>query len=180
MFVLLLSRRGPDRRSASLTPSARIPHHLLPRAPVPRAGGALIGMTVDVSRTRILVVEDEESNRTLAERVLTSAGYEVRTAANALDALALIPGELSFELFLLDIMMPGMQGTELAERIRAIQPDAKILFFTGYSEPLFQGRSVLRPHEAFVQKPVGIRDLAEAVSQVLFGHPRGPAGARKS
>lgn len=136
-------------------------------------------MSPDVRKTRILVVEDEESNRTLAERVLLAAGYEIRTAANALEALALIPREARFDLFLLDIMMPGMQGTELAERIRAIYPDARVLFFTGYSEPLFQGRSVLRPTEAFVQKPVGIRDLEEAVSQALFGHARGPVGARK-
>ena len=135
-------------------------------------------MSGEVIKTRVLVVEDEESNRTLAERVLTAAGYEIRAAANAHDALALIARERRFDLFLLDIMMPGMQGTELAERIRLVQPDAKVLFFTGYSEPLFQGRSVSRP-EAFVQKPVGIRDLEEAVSQVLFGHTRGPAGARK-
>ena len=128
----------------------------------------------DVSKTRVLVVEDEESNRTLAERVLNAAGYEVRTAPNAHDALTLVEGEPRFDLFLLDIMMPGMQGTELAERIRGFYPDARVLFFTGYSEPLFQGRSVLRPAEAFVQKPVGIRDLEQAVSQALFGHPRGP------
>jgi two-component system, cell cycle sensor histidine kinase and response regulator CckA len=136
-------------------------------------------MAADADKTRVLIVEDEESNRTLAERVLTAAGYEIRAAANAQEALALIARERRFDLFLLDIMMPGMQGTELAERIRLVQPDARVLFFTGYSEPLFQGRSVLRPTEAFVQKPVGIRDLEEAVSQALFGHTRGPGGARK-
>jgi two-component system, cell cycle sensor histidine kinase and response regulator CckA len=136
-------------------------------------------MAVHVPSIRILVVEDEESNRTLAERVLTAAGYQLRTAANAPDALAVVEREGLFDLFLLDIMMPGMQGTELAERIRQSYPEAKMLFFTGYSEPLFQGRSVLRPTEAFVQKPVGIRDLEQAVSQALFGHTRGPAGARK-
>jgi two-component system cell cycle sensor histidine kinase/response regulator CckA len=135
-------------------------------------------MSADVRKTRILVVEDEESNRTLAERVLIAAGYDVGTAANALEALALIPREPRFDLFLLDIMMPGMQGTELAERIRAVYPDARVLFFTGYCEPLFQGRSVLGPAEAFVQKPVGIRDLEEAVSQAVFGHTRGPGVPR--
>ena len=123
---------------------------------------------------RILVVDDEPSNRALAERVLVSVGYAVTTAANAEEALALIQRGPGFDLFVLDILMPAMRGTELAARIRQLHPDAKVLYFTGYGEYLFQDGRPLHDNEAFLLKPIRIRDLAEAVSLMLFGHARGP------
>ena len=123
----------------------------------------------------MLVVDDEPSNLALAARVLTAAGYAVTTATNGDEALDRLRDASRYDLFVLDVMMPGMSGTELAARVRLQQPDAKVLFFTGYSERLFSGQRLLNENEAFLQKPVGIRELEEAASLILFGHLRGPS-----
>ena len=125
---------------------------------------------------RVLVVDDEPSNRALAERVLLANGYAVDTASDGDEALNLVREQARYDLFVLDIRMPGMEGTELAVRIRQRQPDAKILFFTAYSDQLFEGKRLLDEHEAFIEKPVSVRELAETVSLMLYGHLRGPAG----
>jgi DNA-binding NarL/FixJ family response regulator len=79
-----------------------------------------------------------------------------------------------FDLYVLDVLMPGMRGTELARRLRAAVPGAKILYCTGYDCHLFKQQPVLPENEAFIQKPISTREIAETVSLLLFGHTRGP------
>ena len=122
---------------------------------------------------RLLVVDDEEYIRNFAERALRFAGYEVRLASDGPEALAIVEREGSFALFILDVAMPGMSGDELAEKLRRSQPDAKVLYFTGYSDRLFRDRNRLGDNEAFIDKPVTITGLLEAVSLALFGHTSG-------
>jgi len=128
--------------------------------------------------TRVLVVDDHASNLDIAVRVLTLAGYVVTSATNAADALKLVDAEGPFDLYVIDVMMPGMRGTELAQRLRATREGVKILYFTGYDSLLFQDSPVLPDNEAFLRKPVSTRDIAEAVSLLLFGHTRGPERGR--
>jgi|SRR5581483_3325044 len=118
---------------------------------------------------QVLVVDDEESNRTFVTRVLTSEGYAVATAADGHEALRLLEQHGAFDLYLLDVVMPQMHGDELARRIRQGNPDAKILYFTGYADRLFESRGVLWEHEAFIEKPVTVKGLLEAVSLILTG-----------
>jgi CheY-like chemotaxis protein len=122
----------------------------------------------DIRPPRLLVVEDEQSNRELMERVLRNAGYQVVVAANGDEALARIEEPGHFDAFVLDVMMPGMRGTELAQRIRARDPDAKILYVTGFSGRLFENTALLDSNAAFLDKPTSNRDLLEAVSLLLF------------
>ena len=122
----------------------------------------------------VLVVDDEALNLGVAKRGLVKGGYHVDVAANAGEALQIINDQPPFDLYVLDVMMPGMRGTELADTIRSRQPDAKILFITAYSDQLFHGSRVLRDTEAFVDKPFTRESLLEAVSLLLFGHTRGP------
>ena len=70
--------------------------------------------------------------------------------------------------------MPQMRGDELARQLRQRNLDVKVLFFTGYSDHLFAERAVLWQNEAFVEKPVSLKGLQEAVSLLLFGHINGP------
>lgn len=121
------------------------------------------------------MVDDEELARQVAERAFAKGGYEVTAASNGHQALTHVEqSPAPFDLYVLDVMMPAMKGTELAERIRRRQPDAKVLYLTGYSDYLFpKGRSVLPGNEAFLDKPASINALLESASLLLFGHTRG-------
>ena len=125
----------------------------------------------------VLVVDDEPSVCVFAERTLRMAGYEVMVATDGPEALKLVEARREpFALFVLDLVMPEMRGDELARQLRTRDLDAKVLYFTGYSDRLFEHRQTLWEHEAFIEKPVTVRELLEAVSLLLFGHTDGPAG----
>ena len=125
-------------------------------------------------RVRVLVVDDDVLNRRVAERAFEVGGYEVVAAASGPEALTRVEASPeAFDLYVLDVMMPTMKGPELARRIRERQPDAKVLYVTGYSDYLFTGRNVLPGDEAFVEKPVTRKALLESASLLLFGHTGG-------
>jgi two-component system cell cycle sensor histidine kinase/response regulator CckA len=132
-------------------------------------------MSAPVADTlRVLVVDDEESIRLFAERALRGAGYEIVVASSGPDALRLVETDTRFDLFVLDVQMPRMRGDELARQLRQRNLDVKVLYFTGYSDRLFAERAVLWQNEAFIEKPVTLKGLQEAVSLLLFGHLNGP------
>ena len=125
-------------------------------------------------RYRVLIVDDESPILAFVDRVLRDAGYETAPAPNAEAALALASTP-PFDLLLTDLMMPGMQGDELARRLRQQQPDLKVLYLTGFSDRLFDARPILWANESFLEKPVTSKALLEAVSLALFGHTHGLA-----
>lgn len=117
----------------------------------------------------ILLVEDEELVRSLTQRVLEGKGYRVFAApcpADALDLHARVPGKV--DMVLTDVVMPGMGGRELTERLREIQPDIKVLFMSGYTsdEVLRQGIHEEQVH--FIQKPFSPDGLLRKVREVLI------------
>ena len=120
--------------------------------------------------TRVLIVDDEESVRTFAEGALRFAGYETAVAGAGSEALRIWNDRGPFDLLLADVVMPGIPGNELARQLRLLEPDLKVLYFTGYSDRLFMDRTTLWENEAFVEKPVNMSGLLEAVSLMLFGH----------
>jgi CheY-like chemotaxis protein len=122
----------------------------------------------------LLIVDDEPSNLKYAERVLRDTGYRITVASNGAEALSIANAQGPFDLFVIDVMMPEMRGDELAQRLRDTDPNVKVLFFTAYSDRLFEGEA-LAPQDAFLDKPANIKGLREAVSLALFGHMHGPA-----
>jgi CheY-like chemotaxis protein len=124
-------------------------------------------------KRRVLVVDDEETVRTFAGHVLSEAGYDVVTASDGPQALRLVEQQRPFDLFLLDVVMPQMCGDELGRRLREQDPDVKVLYFTGYVDQLFEQRRILWENEAFIEKPVTLNGLLEAVSLLLFGSAGG-------
>jgi two-component system, cell cycle sensor histidine kinase and response regulator CckA len=117
------------------------------------------------SRPTVLVVDDEAGVVTLVSRILASQGYELLTAMSGGRALEI--GTSSgrvIDLLLSDLHMPDMTGRELATRLRAVQPGMKVLYFTGGCCGVSDGLTALKPHEAFIQKPITIAGLREAVS----------------
>lgn len=122
---------------------------------------------------RLLIVDDETSLRLFSARAAGEAGYRVTTASDGPEALRIVETMGRFDLYLVDLMMPLMRGDELARRLRANDSGAKVLYFTGYSDTLFEGRQALLETEAFIEKPVSVNGLLEAISLQLFGHTRG-------
>ena len=121
---------------------------------------------------RVLIVDDEESIRTFAERVLHRVGYEIAVASGGPEALKIAETQAPFDLLLADVVMPDMHGDELARRLLRLEPDLKVLYFTGYSDQLFAERTTLGANEAFIEKPVTTQGLVEAVALMLSGHTR--------
>ncbi len=116
----------------------------------------------------ILLVEDEESVRRLARRILNGLGYRVLVADNAQEALRLL-GQRSgpLDLLLTDVVMPGMSGPELAELVAAEQPGLKVIFMSGYTTESMEQHGVLESGRAFLQKPFTPQALSYLLRQVL-------------
>jgi len=115
---------------------------------------------------RILLAEDEDAMRTYLARALENAGYEVVAVDRGTAALPYLESQ-RFDLLLSDIVMPEMDGIELAQRCAEICPDTKVMFITGFAAvTLRAGREA--PQAKILSKPFHLRDLVLEV-QRLFG-----------
>jgi PAS domain S-box-containing protein len=126
----------------------------------------------------ILVVEDEAGVRHMMARALEDAGYRVLQAAGAAEAIEVVartPDKIN--LLLTDIVMPGKNGRELAERVEELSPGIPVLFTSGYTDGEIQRRGLLQPGAAFVQKPLTPRALALAVQKTLEAASPLPGGS---
>ena len=121
------------------------------------------------TRVSVLVVDDEDAVRRFVERVLRESGYRTATAADGPDAIAVASELDALDILVTDVMMPQMQGDELARRLRQSQPGLKVLYLTGYSDRLFKDKITLWQDEAFLDKPCSVSGLRQAVSLLLFG-----------
>ena len=116
----------------------------------------------------ILVVEDDALVRRVARRILTSVGYTILEAADGHQALQVVadhPGEI--DLLLTDVIMPGMNGKELAERMIPGVPEMKVIFMSGYVDNLVVHQEIVEPGIDFLQKPFDVKDLLHKVRETL-------------
>jgi CheY-like chemotaxis protein len=123
----------------------------------------------DAGQETILLVEDEEGVRNLIERILTSRGYRVVDAPDPLAALELLEHEEHVDLVVTDVVMPGMGGGELAERVRERLPDVRVLFISGYADDEMVRHGVVAGEVPFLQKPFTGSDLLREVRGILDG-----------
>lgn len=116
----------------------------------------------------ILLVEDEEALRTLARNCLESHGYCVLEAADGKAAMARA-GEHTgpIQLLLTDVIMPGMNGRDLANRMTALHAEMKVIYMSGYSNDLIAQYGVLDPETLLLEKPFTLRALLTKVHQAL-------------
>jgi len=115
---------------------------------------------------RILLAEDDESMRRFLVKALERARYEVISFANGADAYERLKEE-PFTLLLTDIVMPEMDGIELARRANELDPELKIMFITGFAAVTLNSDQVM-PHDAKVlSKPFHLRDLVNEVERLL-------------
>ncbi len=122
-----------------------------------------------VGTETILLVEDEPLVRQLNARILRKQGYDVIEAMNGDDALSFIREHQKRKIHLLftDIVMPGINGTELAERIKEISPNIKTLFTSGYTDETVLRYGVLESRLAFLQKPISPQMLVRKIREIL-------------
>ena len=119
-----------------------------------------------VNRTpRILLAEDEEAMRTYLERALTNAGYSVSAVDRGTDAVPLLETG-DYDLLLSDIVMPEMDGIELAQRCAEISPRTKVMFITGFAAVSLRA-SREQPAAKVLSKPFHLRDLVLEVERVF-------------
>jgi two-component system, cell cycle sensor histidine kinase and response regulator CckA len=115
---------------------------------------------------RILLVEDEDMVRAVAERALTRQGYVVETACDGEEALAMFAGGKGYDLIVSDVVMPNMDGPAMARQLRAKYGNVRILFMSGYAEEQLR-QSINLDNVAFLPKPFSVQQIAEAVRDAL-------------
>jgi DNA-binding NtrC family response regulator len=117
---------------------------------------------------RILVVDDEPSIRHLLQQALADEHYDVETAGTALEALGRL--EISqFDLAIVDLLLPGLNGLDLAEAIRMLDPGTPVILMTAYGTTAFESMAVHPAISHYLHKPFALDRLITLVSQV-FGH----------
>jgi two-component system cell cycle response regulator CpdR len=114
---------------------------------------------------RILLAEDEEAMRTYLERALTNAGYQVSAVDRGTEAIPLLESG-DFDLLLSDIVMPEMDGIELAQRCAEISPHTKVMFITGFAAVSLRA-SREQPTAKVLSKPFHLRDLVLEVERMF-------------
>jgi CheY-like chemotaxis protein len=114
----------------------------------------------------ILLVEDEDSVRALARRTLEAMGYRVLEAADGPEAVEIARHE-PIDLLLTDMVLPGMGGGAIAAHIHEIQPEAKVLYTSGYTDDMIVRGGLLERGAAFLEKPFTPSILARRVRDVL-------------
>ena len=136
-------------------------------APIDVTPASPAAETRDGSET-ILLLEDEEAVRALAERVLTQHGYRVLAAATPGEALGLAAGyEDGLHLLLSDVVLPGMSGTSLADKLLADRPGLCVLYMSGYTDDAIVQNGMLGRDRPFIQKPFTPEALLRKVRWVL-------------
>jgi CheY-like chemotaxis protein len=147
-FKVLLPRASKEPSASPVAP---------PREQLPSGG-----------HETLLIVEDEPVVRKLTVRALSEKGYHILEAEDGPSALAEAnshPGEL--HLLVTDVVMPGMNGKELADQLTAERPDLRVLYISGYAEHAVVRQGVLQEGIAFLSKPFDLAELARTVRKVL-------------
>lgn len=125
-------------------------------------------ITMPTGTETILLVEDEEQVRRAALEVLKALGYQVFEASSGLQAIQL--AEIykdPIDLLLTDVIMPRMNGRDLAKQVKALHPETAVLYMSGYDDDIISNHGVLEENVRFLNKPFTPSKLAEKVREVL-------------
>jgi CheY-like chemotaxis protein len=115
----------------------------------------------------VLVVDDEKDVRDLLADILIRAGHTVEKASSGVGALDLLDGDARVDLLLTDIVMPGLNGFNLARMVRERRPTTRVLYLTGYSERLEIMRDNGVRFGTVLLKPIRAKELCAAVAKAL-------------
>jgi CheY-like chemotaxis protein len=116
----------------------------------------------------LLIVEDEATIRKLTKHMLEDFGYIVLTAGSAKKALEITETHgHEIRLVITDVIMPEMNGRELANHLKILNPDLDILFMSGYTADVISHLGILDPGVCFIEKPFSVASLADKVQEIL-------------
>jgi CheY-like chemotaxis protein len=119
---------------------------------------------------RVLVVEDHDAVRDLACRILERKGYEVESVADGAAALALLRANVFHpDILLTDVVLLGMSGPEIAERVVDLVPGISVVFMSGYTDDHLGDHGIIDADVAFLQKPFTPQELLDVVGAVRNG-----------
>jgi CheY-like chemotaxis protein len=120
------------------------------------------------SNGTVLIVEDDDAVRAVTRRALTRFGYTVLTAESGQEALRIASEHAGkIDLLLTDVMMPGMNGVEVATRVAEISPGIRVFYMSGYADRELVGKGLLDPDTHFLQKPFTPQELGGRVKEIL-------------
>ena len=114
---------------------------------------------------RILLAEDDDSLRGFLARALERAGYEVVACADGEEAAAVLDQE--WDLLLTDIVMPGIDGIEVARQAAALHPDLRIMFITGFAAVALAAGSQAPAGAKVLSKPIHLREIVSEVERMI-------------
>ena len=114
----------------------------------------------------ILIAEDDNSMREFLAKALRRAGHEVVAVGDGLDAMARVT-DARFDLLLADVVMPGLDGIEVARRATKKQPGLKVMFITGFAAVALRAREQSPKDARVLSKPFHLRDLVDQVDVML-------------
>jgi two-component system cell cycle sensor histidine kinase/response regulator CckA len=143
-----------------------LPVHALEADDADRRPAKKRGTTETWGTGTILLVEDEDMVRSVAERALTRQGYTVITASDGEQGLARLAAADKIDLLISDVVMPGMDGPAMVRAVRVQYPSMPVLFMSGYAEEQLR-KSIDIDNVAFLPKPFSVNQLAEAARDVL-------------
>jgi signal transduction histidine kinase/CheY-like chemotaxis protein len=155
--IILDSQPGEGTAFTIYLPRTDAPKHASaePQRPIPRTGSE-----------RILLVEDDESVKTLLTGQLRAQGYTVTDVSDPTQAIELAQ-DADCDLLITDVVMPEMNGRELAERLVAQRPQLKVIYMSGYTDQAIVERGILIQDINFLQKPFDSTELVTKVRDVL-------------
>jgi CheY-like chemotaxis protein len=151
-------------------PDQPLPNVPIIHRPGGAAGPALRRAPLDVQK-RLLVVDDEVPILKLVTRILATDNYHITSAESGEEAAQMVsaPDFPGVDLLVTDLMMPGINGRELAMIVRGKYPNTRVLYITGYADTLFKDLAELGNGESFIEKPFGTDGLLEAARLLMFG-----------
>jgi PAS domain S-box-containing protein len=157
--VILSSASGVGTTVALYLPRGRYhedsDHEAAPSAETAKAG------------ERILVVEDEPLVREVSTQILESLGYRVVAAGNATEAMAVVEGDMHFDMIVTDVGLPGVNGVQLVEMILQRRPGLKVVFVTGYGQNAIIDGANLPVGAGLLNKPFNTSSLGAKVQEIL-------------
>ena len=161
-FIFVDSAVGHGSTFSILLPSLTAPVEIL------RVAAPVIQISTAKEEGVVLLVEDEAPVRAFAARALRMRGYTVIEASDAAEALELLSDEsLKVDIFVTDVIMPGMDGPTWVREARKMRPDVKVVFVSGYAEESFAENQAQIPNSIFLPKPFSLNELTSRVHQQI-------------